>query len=62
MNTKNDQVHVIKANGLSKRDKAVMDKAQKKQRAYKKMTSSSKAVGRPKAKELTVSPKETRLS
>ena len=29
MNTKNDQVHGIKADGLTKRDKAVMDKAQK---------------------------------
>ena len=28
MNTKNDQVHGIKADGLTKRDKAVMDKAQ----------------------------------
>ena len=29
MNTKNDQVHGIKADGLTKRDKAVMDKDQK---------------------------------
>ena len=29
MNTKNDQVHGIKADGLTKRDKVVMDKAQK---------------------------------
>ena len=30
MNTKNDQVHGIKADGLTKRDKAVMDKRKSK--------------------------------
>ena len=38
MNTKNDQVHGIKADGLTKRDEAVTD-GPKNQQAYKNMTS-----------------------
>ena len=59
MNTKNDQVHGIKADGLTKRDKAVMDKAQKttglqKDDKFIKVPDGLRpSPWRPKAKKLT---------
>ena len=64
MNTKNDQVHGIKADGLTKRDKAVMDKAQKttglqKDDKFIKVPDGLRpSPWRPKVKKLTAQGKE----